>query len=75
MSLLFNVEGGDEPRPYGKLWRERHVATAAYSYDRNANSPYGRADTPLTVRAVKPGRPVTATSILLQAAGGAVSLG
>jgi hypothetical protein len=35
---------------------------------------YGRPGTPLTVRAVNP-LPVTSTSILLQAAGGALSLG
>lgn len=37
--------------------------------------PYGRAATPLTVRAVNPFWPFTSTSILLQAAGGAVSFG
>ena len=36
---------------------------------------YGRDGTPLTVRAVSPFLPVTSTSILVQAAGGAVSLG
>jgi hypothetical protein len=37
-------------------------------------APYGRPGTPLTVRAVSPFLPFTSTSILLQAAGGAVSL-